>query len=117
MDIFSLKSTLAFILSSLLLCIVLAVSASNDDLGPSVSSVEVVNHTKIIYDDTTGPFVRMTVGMIGVELDENIKIRPTSKVALFGSECYKNQPMKNIDLAEHLFKPVNYLVLQSCKIK
>lgn len=112
MDIFGHKSTLAF-LSSLLLCAVLAVSASNGDLGTSVSSVRVVNHTKFTNDDTAGPFVRMTVAMVGVGLDENIKIRPTSRVALLGSECYKNQPMKNIDSAEHFFKPVNLLALQS----
>ncbi|XP_025407316.1 metal transporter CNNM4 isoform X1 [Sipha flava] len=95
------KSTLAFVLS-LVLCNGLIVSASYG--GSFVSSVEVVNHTKFTQDDSGDLYVNITVAMLGRGLNENLKIRPTSRVALRGSECYKNHPMKNIDSDNHIFK-------------
>ncbi|XP_060843585.1 unextended protein isoform X1 [Rhopalosiphum padi] len=95
------KRTLAFIVL-LVLCEGLVASASYG--GSFVSLVEVVNHTKFTQDETNDLYVNLTVGMFGQGLNENIKIRPTSRVALRGSECYKNHPMKNIDSENHIFK-------------
>jgi len=107
MAAFSPKRTLAIIVL-LVLCNGLVVSASYG--GSFVSLVEVVNHTKFTQDETKDLYVNLTVGMYGQGLNENIKIRPTSRVALRGSECYKNHPMKNIDSDSHVFKQVSLLL-------
>jgi len=100
------KRTLAFIVL-LVLCDGFVASASYG--GSFVSLVEVVNHTKFTQDETKDLYVNLTVGMFGQGLNENIKIRPTSRVALRGSECFKNHPMKNIDSDNHIFKQVSLL--------
>lgn len=97
----ALKSTLVFILS-LVLCNGLITSHGES----YVSSVEVVNHTKFTQDDSADLYVNITVAMLGRGLNENLKIRPTSRIALRGSECFKNHLMKNIDSDKHIFKQV-----------
>lgn len=109
MAVHSSKSTLVFVLL-FVLCSGLGVSASHG--GSFVSSVEVVNHTKFTEDKSGDLYVNLTVGILGHGLNEDIKIRPTSKLALRGSECYKNHPMKNIDSDKHQFKQVNLLYNQ-----
>lgn len=101
------KSTLVFV-TLFVFCCGLVVSASHGD--SFVSSVEVVNHTKFIQDKSGDLYVNLTVGILGHGFDENIKIRPTSKLGLRGTDCYKNHPMKNIDSKKHIFKQVNRLV-------
>lgn len=109
MAVLSQKSTFTLVLL-LMLCGGLAVSTSFDSL--SVSSVEVVNHTRFTPDETKDLYVILTVGVIGQGFNNDIKIRPTSRVALRGSECYKNHPMKSIDSNIHIFKQVtSYLLL------
>lgn len=103
------KCTLAIVLLLTALCDkLLAVSAPYGGTS-TVSSAEVVNHTKFTQDDTRDLYVKLTVGMSGQGLGENVKIRPTSVVASRGSECYKNHPMKNIDSDKLIFKQVGYL--------
>lgn len=100
------KRTLALIVL-LVLCDGLVASSLYG--GSFVSLVEVVNHTKFTQDETKDLYVNLTVGMFGQGLNENIQIRPTSRVALRGSECFKNHPMKNIDSDNHIFKQVSLL--------
>lgn len=101
------KSTLVFVLLTVLFG-GLVVSASHG--GSFVSSVEVVNHTKFTLDESDDLYVSLTVGVFGKGLTENTIIRPTSKVGVRGSECYKNHPLKNIDSDKHVFKQVNIII-------
>lgn len=103
---FGRKYTLAAVLLLSALCDgLLAVSTSYGGTS-TVSAAEVVNHTKFTQDDTLDLYVKLTVGMSGQGLGENVKIRPTSGVASRGSECYKHHPMKNIDSDKLIFKQV-----------
>ncbi|VVC46104.1 Hypothetical protein CINCED_3A000052 [Cinara cedri] len=104
MAVFSRTSTLAFILF-IVLCDGSKVLASHSSHGTlSVSWMEVVNYTKFTKDDSNDLYVKLTVGLFGQGLDNKIQIRPTSRIALRGSECYKNHPLKNIDSEDHIFK-------------
>lgn len=97
------KSTLTLVL---LLCVgFVFVSASYS--GSSVSSVQVVNRTKLLtYGNTVGLHVKLTLAIVGHGLNENTKIKPTFTVGLRGSECYKNSADNRIDSDHFIFKEV-----------
>lgn len=103
------KSTLA----SVVLCLILwcdqscswSVSSAGDI--PSIDSVQVVGYKKFTPMNTADLYVNLTVGLSGRGLDERLQIRPTSKIALRGSECYKNHRAKNIDSENLVFTEVN----------
>lgn len=99
------RGTLALFVLCLVLCDGSVVSASS--FGPTVSSVEVVSYKKFTPENTSDLYVNLTVGVSGQDLHHNMKFRPTSKVALRGSECYKNHQMKNIDSESLIFTEVN----------
>lgn len=104
------KGTLTLLVLCLVLCDGSVVSALFD--GPSVSSVEVVSYKKFTPENTTDLHVNLTVGVSGQGLHKHMKIRPTSKIALRGSECFKHHQMKNIDAESLIFTEVNQVYNQ-----
>ncbi|XP_050531045.1 unextended protein isoform X2 [Daktulosphaira vitifoliae] len=97
------KSTLVYITLVLLVLCEFSLSTSPNHVL-TVDSVHIVNHTK--FYDNQAIYVKVMIAITGHEFQEGIQFRPTSRVALRGSECYKNHPMKNIDSDKHVFEKV-----------
>lgn len=106
MAVFGRTNTLAFIMMVVLLPVRSHVMMSPVTRGPTVSWIEVVDHTKFTKAGSDDSYVNLTVGVFGEGLGNNTLIRPTSRIALRGSECYKNHPAKSIDSENHIFKMV-----------
>ncbi|XP_050438550.1 unextended protein isoform X2 [Adelges cooleyi] len=96
------KSTLAFAI--LFLAALCNICLASHGHGLSMKSVQVVNYTKFTNNDEK--YVNVMVAVSGNGFREDMRVRLTSRVALRGSECYKNHPMKSIDSDSREFKQV-----------
>lgn len=106
------KNALAVVVLCLILWCDQSCSWSVSSAGgiPSINSVQVVGYEKFSPMNTEDLYVNLTVGLSGRGLDDRLQIRPTSKIALRGSECYKNHRAKNIDSENLVFTEVNQLL-------